>query len=69
MNTETEDEKQERWSRYNLNIGDVVWVKSVVRKIGPNCMVTVTPWDDDNRSNNYSTHRNMIIDYNKGSYD
>ena len=66
---ETEDEKQERWSRYNLNIGDVVWVKSVVREIGPNCMVGITPWDEDDHSKIHKVHRNMIIDYDKGSFD
>lgn len=65
MIEETEEQKQERWSRYNLNIGDVVWVKSTVQEIGPNCMVAVTPWDDSTKT--YKTHRNMIIDYDKGS--
>ncbi len=56
---ETEEEKRERWARYNLNIGDVVYVKSVVKSIGPNCMVEVEPFDHYNELS-YKTHRNMI---------
>jgi hypothetical protein len=66
---ETELRKQERWNRYNLHIGDVVWVKSLVQEIGPNCMVKVLPWDECDHSKTYKTHRNMIINYDKGSFD
>lgn len=53
-----ETEKQERWSRYDLNIGQEVVVKGTVKKIGPNCVVEVVI--DGREPTMITVHRNLI---------
>ena len=64
---ETEVEKQERWSRYNLNIDQEVVVKATVKKIGPNCVVDISI--DGREPTMITVHRNQIQDYVKYKED
>lgn len=59
MIAETEEQKQERWNRYNLNIGETVYVKCKVESIGPNCIIGVS--FQDNPDLLLRVHRNFII--------
>ena len=58
---ETEDEKQERWSRYNLNVDEEVVVRATVKKIRPNCLVDVCI--DGKEPTTITVHRNHIQYY------